>query len=160
MQVRDARPEDAVGIARLSVELGEVLRNVGNPVGAALSEAAVRQDAFGPKPVVGILVAELDGSIAGYLLHHPSYDPDLGGRVTTVVDLFVSRTVRRRGIGRALMDAALDRSRRNGEQALVWRVRPTNQSALRFYESLGASMGSGPVSMHLPVARDPKDAHD
>ncbi len=160
MRVRDARPEDSVGIAELSAELGEVLRSVGNPVGAALSDAAILQDAFGSKPAVGILVAELGGSIAGYLLHHPSYDPDLGGRVTTIVDLCVSRTVRRRGIGRALVNAALDRSRRNGEQALVWRVRPANQGALRFYESLGAAMDSGPVSMHLPVACDPTDAHD
>jgi ribosomal protein S18 acetylase RimI-like enzyme len=98
-------------------------------------------------------VAELDGAIVGYLLHHPSYDPDLGGRVTSVVDLYISGSARRRGIGRTLMNAALELCRQAEGRALVWRVRPANRAAVDFYEQLGASVDPGPVSMHLPVAR-------
>ena len=156
MQVRVARLEDASAVARLSAELGEVLRGAGSPLGAALSKAEIVRDGFGSSPAFGVIVAELDGLIAGYLLHHPSYDPDLGGRATAIVDLCVSAVARRRGVGRALVDAALEHARQVGSQALSWRVRPSNRGAMAFYESLGASVDAGPVCMHLPVVRGSK----
>lgn len=153
MRVRDATPEDAAAVAGLSAALGEVLRRAGNPVGSALGEADILRDAFGPSPVFGLLVAEASGSVVGYLLHHPSYDPDRGGRVTTVVDLFVAPSARRRGVGRALMSAALERCRKDGGRALVWWVRGANRNAIAFYERLGAAAASGLLSMCLPLAQ-------
>lgn len=154
MRVRDGAPEDAAAVARLSSELGEVLREIGNPVGAIVSEDELLRDALGPSSVVSLLVAELAGSVVGYLLHHPSYDPDLGGRVATVVDLCVTRSARRRGVGTALMAAALERCRQGGGHALVWWIRPENP-AVAFYEQLGAIASSGVQTMHLAVARGP-----
>jgi GNAT superfamily N-acetyltransferase len=136
-------------VAGLSAQLAEVLRRAGNPVGAALAEPDLLRDGFGSDPAFGLLVAELDGAIAGYLLHHPSYDPDRGGRVTTVVDLFVSPGARRQGVGRALMAAASERCRRAGGRALVWWVRPANRDAVAFYERLGGVADPGSVAMSL-----------
>ena len=55
-------------------------------------------------------------------------------------------------VARALMNAALERCRRAGGHALVWWVRSANRDAVAFYERLGASADSGPLSMHIPVA--------
>lgn len=114
MLVRHAHREDVRSIAQLSAELAEVLRRVGNPVGAALGAAEIAEKGFGHTPAFTVLVAEVEGAVVGYLLYHPAYDPDLGGRVVTVVDLYVTDRFRKRGIGRALMDAALDHSRQVG----------------------------------------------
>jgi len=150
--IGEARPEDAPAIAELSSELGDVLRSVGNPVGASLDPERVLRDGFGADAAFGILVARLDGDVVGYLLHHPAYDPDLGGRVTSVVDLCVAGSFRRRGVGRMLMAAALDRCRRAGGSALVWWVRSANREAVAFYRALGASGTPDLLSMHWPAS--------
>jgi diamine N-acetyltransferase len=149
--VRDATEEDAAAIAALSAELSGVLRTVGNVVAAALDEAAVRREGFGPSPAFGVLLAECDGEPAGYLLHAPGFDPDLGGRVLTVVDLFVRERFRGRGAGRALMEAAAGRARARGLRALAWWVREANPRAIAFYERLGARTVPGVRSMHLAL---------
>jgi GNAT superfamily N-acetyltransferase len=150
--VREARREDVPRVAQLSAELAEVLRRAGNPVGAALSAAEIEEEGFGDARAFTVLVAEAEGVVVGYLLCHPAYDPDLGGRVVTVVDLYVTDRVRRRGIGRALMDAALEHCRQVGAHGLVWWVRVANRDAVAFYERLGGSSVSGLSRMHLTVA--------
>lgn len=149
--VRDATEQDAAAIAALSAELSGVLRTVGNFVAASLDEATVRREGFGPSPAFGVLLAECDGEPAGYLLHAPGFDPDLGGRVLTVVDLFVRDRFRRRGVGRALMEAAAGCARARGLAALAWWVREANPRAIAFYERLGARTVPGVRSMHLAL---------
>jgi GNAT superfamily N-acetyltransferase len=149
--VRDATVEDAVTIAALSTEFSGVLRTVGNAVAASLDEADLRRDGFGPTPAFGVLLAERGGEPAGYLLHAPGFDPDLGGRVLSVVDLFVRERFRGQGVGRALVGAAAERARARGLHALAWWVREANPRAIAFYERLGARSVPGVRSMHLPL---------
>lgn len=151
MLIREATRNDVPSVAQLSAELAEILRSVGNPVGATLDAAAIAEGGFGPNPAFKVLVAEVGNVVVGYLLHHPSYDPDLGGRAITVVDLYVTASFRRRGVGRALMSAALEHCHCAGGHALVWWVRAANRDAVAFYEGLGAAAASGLLSMHLPV---------
>jgi GNAT superfamily N-acetyltransferase len=150
LRVRDATVEDAVTIAALSSEVSGVLRTVGNAV-ASLDEATLRRDGFGSAPAFGVLLAERGGEPAGYLLHAPGFDPDLGGRVLTVVDLFVRERFRGEGIGRSLVGAAAERARARGLRALAWWVREANPRAIAFYERLGARTVPGVRSMHLPL---------
>ena len=152
LSIRLANPGDAVRVAEMSAEFGQVLRAVGNKVAAPLSADAIVYEAFGAKRTFSVLVAELDGALVGYSLLHPAYDPDLGGRILTVVDLFVRQAFRRSGVGKALMDAAAEQCRDNGARALVWWVRRANQDALRFYAKLGARSTPGVRRMHLVVA--------
>jgi GNAT superfamily N-acetyltransferase len=149
--VRDATEQDAARIAALSAEFSGVLRTVGNEVGASLDEATLRRDGFGPAPAFGVLLAERGGEDAGYLLFAPGYDPDLGGRVLTIVDLFVREPFRGAGVGRALVEAAAAHARAQGRRALAWWVRERNPRAIAFYERLGARTVAGVRSMHLPL---------
>jgi ribosomal protein S18 acetylase RimI-like enzyme len=94
------------------------------------SRCALRSDAA--------LIAELGSQAVGYLLYCQAYDLDLGGRILYVIDLFVSEGTRRRGVARALMEAAAEICRQMEGQELLWSVYAPNKMAAAFYEKLGA----------------------
>lgn len=150
VEVRDAVANDAAGIAALSAELADVLREAGNPVSTSLSPEQIREDLFGSSPAVSCVVADAGGSeLVGYLLWHPAYDPDLGGRILCMVDLCVRRSARRRGIGGRLVRAVLERASQVGAHAVSWWIRERNRDGVAFYRSLGANASTGLLSMHL-----------
>lgn len=65
-----------------------------------------------------LLVAEVDGVIAGSIQIHPAPQPNASHRAE-LQKLFVLRSHRRQGIGRALMTAAEAEARRRGRTLLV-----------------------------------------
>jgi GNAT superfamily N-acetyltransferase len=82
-------------------------------------------------------VAEYDGALAGFTgLALPARDTDVhgAGEITT---LYVEPERWRRGIGRALVDAAAAEMRDDGcDEALLW-VYEANDGARAFYAALG-----------------------
>jgi RimJ/RimL family protein N-acetyltransferase len=82
-----------------------------------------------------VLVAELDGRLAGRLSlardQHPAsqHVADLG--------LMVDDRFRRRGVGRALLSAAVEWAREQAVQKLELHVFPWNEGAIALYESYG-----------------------
>jgi GNAT superfamily N-acetyltransferase len=88
-------------------------------------------------PELTLLMAEDDGTVVGYTGCGASRDVDVGDDVGEVRSLFVSPSHWRAGVGRALMDAALDDLRERGHStATVWSF-SANDRANRFYESCG-----------------------
>jgi GNAT superfamily N-acetyltransferase len=84
-----------------------------------------------------ILVAELDGAIAGFVLHGPCRDDDAEAKTAEIWALYVDPCRWRAGVGRALVDAALDDLRRGGfAESTVWTLADSPRN-LRFYEALG-----------------------
>lgn len=53
-------------------------------------------------------------------------------------DLFVTPEARRRGVGRALIEASLQVARDRGAAHLEWATAPDNETAQRLYDSTGA----------------------
>lgn len=98
----------------------------------------VREDAFGPEPLVSILVAEMDGRAAGYAFYHAGYDSDLAARSLVVVDLYVDSWARGRGLGQALMAGLAREAIRLGARSMTGGVLDSNPKALAFYAGLGA----------------------
>lgn len=98
----------------------------------------VEPHVFGPHGFCGLLVAEAAGDVAGYLMHHRGVDMDTLHEALHVTDLFVRAAQRKRGVGRALMDAAAAIVRSRGGSTLYWTVWDQNPQALAFYERLGA----------------------
>ena len=137
--VRDGRPDDAAAIARLCAEFAQYLAALGEPEPRSISTEEVLRDGFGEQPAFASIVAEYDGRVVGYLLHHPGYDIVRGGRISIIVDLFVTAEARRAGVGRALMEHARHACRRSGKHALVWAVHSRNLAAIAFYKRLGAT---------------------
>mgnify|MGYP001171605968 CR=1 FL=1 len=55
-----------------------------------------------------------------------------------IKELFVSPTVRQKGVGKALLSALIDVARREGCTRFDWAIDGTNGGAQRFYEALAA----------------------
>jgi ribosomal protein S18 acetylase RimI-like enzyme len=51
--------------------------------------------------------------------------------------LYLGRAVRRRGIGRAMVEAAVDEARKRGARSLWVETQTINYGAIRFYERMG-----------------------
>ena len=76
-------------------------------------------------------VEEPDGTLAGYALASVAADEG------EILNLAVAPLARGRGLGHVLLDALLDRFRREGVLAVYLEVRPSNAAALHLYESAG-----------------------
>jgi GNAT superfamily N-acetyltransferase len=81
-------------------------------------------------------VAVHAGRIVGFTTHRVLRDPIVIGELT---EIYVRPDVVRAGVGRALMNNAVDRMAQAGATDLVVRVLESNHRAHRFYEALGWS---------------------
>jgi GNAT superfamily N-acetyltransferase len=131
--VRRAVEADVPLIAELIDELN---RHQGEETGHVTAEA-VRRDGFGPRPEFGVLLAELDGTPAGYALFHPSWSTEVGERGFYLYDLYVRDSARGHGVGRALMQALARAAREEGRSFLWWNSKLWNEDARAFYRTLG-----------------------
>lgn len=95
---------------------------------------------FGPQPAAEVLLARLEAEPAGFALFFHTFSTFLGRRGLWLEDLFVEPRHRGRGIGGALLArvAGIARERRCGR--FEWSVLDWNAGAIRFYESLGATV--------------------
>ncbi len=84
-----------------------------------------------------VLVAVVDGAVAGYVTIKPATELQASDHVLHISGLAVDDAVRRRGIGRALMDAAIVEARRRRARRLTLRVLGPNTAARRLYEACG-----------------------
>ena len=90
-----------------------------------------------------MLVAEEDGELLGYTGCGTNRDPDPPAGVGEVRSMFVAESAWRRGVGRALMEAALDDLRdRRFTAAVVWSF-AANDRANAFYERMGFARDGG-----------------
>ena len=153
MSVRPALQSDADAVERLAADFVAYLTELGDAAPRGLTAEEYVRDGFGARPAFCGLVAEDVTGVVGYLLYHEGYDIDRGGRVLHVVDLFVSTRARRRGFGRALMEAAREAGRCSNANALLWTVYPPNVAAVAFYERLGAALAPDRL-MSWPASSD------
>ena len=137
-EIRAAQPGDAGALVELARAVGS------EPEGWLISESSWRSvseerrylKAVRRFPHAAVFVAEMDdGTLAGRLSvardQHPAsgHVADLG--------LIVSAAHRRRGIGRRLLETAVDWARESGIRKLELHVFPHNAPAIALYESFG-----------------------
>jgi len=127
--IRPARIDDAETIARMASALS---RAEGEP--APRFDAAIcRRDGFGDKPCFKAWIAEVEGRVAGYVLHHRSYDTDRVARAEWLCDLYVESWARNQDLGRRLVRWVARQAAADGASALHWTVLRRNAAARRFY---------------------------
>lgn len=83
------------------------------------------------------LVAEIDGKIAGYVLVHQNIPLDSHRHVLGINGLAVDPAAQGKGVGRALVDAAVAEAGRRGATKVALRVLSENPGARRLYERCG-----------------------
>ena len=84
-----------------------------------------------------VLVAVVDGEAAGYIRINRASRFHSSDHVLTVNGIAVDPARQGRGVGRALIDAAVAEARRRRARRLTLRVFSPNERARRLYESAG-----------------------
>ena len=84
-----------------------------------------------------IFVAEEDDRLLGFVQLYPIFSSLNPGRAWLLNDLFVDPSVRRGGIGRALLEHAARFGRETGARWLSLSTQRSNGDAQRLYQALG-----------------------
>lgn len=84
-----------------------------------------------------VLVAAVDGGIAGVAVLSFLFTLEHGGRAAWLDELYVADAQRGHGLGERLVEAALRLARERGCLALDLEVEPGHDAATRLYERLG-----------------------
>jgi len=137
LRIRRAVPSDAEDLSRLARDVAAEpegwLLTLGTWRSSSDERRAIRL--LRRHPDAGLFIAETSEGIVGRLSvtrdHHPSsqHVADLG--------LMVVSDYRRRGVGRALLEAAVEWARVSGVSKLELHVFPHNEAAIKLYESFG-----------------------
>jgi ribosomal protein S18 acetylase RimI-like enzyme len=128
LTVRPATAHDDAALLELDSEPGTGFPSV---------LARERTSFFTSTAPADTIVAVLDGELVGYLcLGHPTPLPE-NAHVSAVEGFTVAPTWRGRGVGRALLDAAVAEARRRGSAKISLRVLSTNERARQVYAGAG-----------------------
>ena len=128
LTIRVAEMNDAAALAQLMCELGYETTK---------SEMQMRMERIAADDCYRTFVAVLDGKVCGMIgtLTCPGYEHnDPGGRILALATL---STMRRRGIGRALIATAENDFAHRGIRRVALNTRLAREDAHKFYESLG-----------------------
>ena len=135
--IRPARPDDVPTIHSLIRDLARYEKLEHQVVG---TEQELRDNLFGERPAAEVLLAEVDGAVAGFALFFHNYSTFLCRRGLYLEDLFVRPEHRGRGLGKALLQALARLAIERGCGRFEWAVLDWNAPAIGFYRSLGASL--------------------
>jgi putative acetyltransferase len=135
--VRRAEPADAAALVNLAEDVGReeerwILASEG---WRSISDERRYLKTVLRHPDAAVFVAEDDGAVVGRL--SLSRDPHPASRHVADLGLMVASSHRGKGIGRMLLEAAVEWSRMSEIRKLELHVFPWNEPALRLYEAFG-----------------------
>lgn len=136
--LRPATPDDATLIHALVSELAAYERC---PDQVEATPETLRATLFptdGSQPIAFCVLAEWEGTAAGFALYFFNYSTWLARPGLYLEDLFVRPQFRGRGVGKALLLHLARQAYERGCGRMEWSVLDWNQPAIDFYESLGA----------------------
>ena len=125
--IRPARQGDAADLARLTAQLGYDVESDG---------LAQRLSRVLASPDQGVIVADLDGEVVGWV-HTMIWEYLEAEAFVVIGGLVVDESRRKAGIGRALMQAAEEWARSRGHSVVRLWSSLARTGAHRFYERIG-----------------------
>ena len=105
---------------------------------AVATPALLEQHLFGERPAAEVVIAEADGTPAGFALFFHSFSTFLGQPGLYLEDLFVYPRYRGLGLGKRLMVHLARLALERGCGRFAWSVLDWNTPAIDFYRSIGA----------------------
>ncbi len=134
-RVREASEEDVPLILSFIRELAEY-EKLSHEVVA--TEEELRESLFGERRYAEVLIAEHDGSPAGFALFFHNFSTFLGKPGIYLEDLYVNPAFRGAGIGKKLLVYLASLAKERGCGRLEWWVLDWNEPSIGFYRKLGA----------------------
>jgi GNAT superfamily N-acetyltransferase len=135
VRLRQATTADVPVLVGLIEELAAYERE---PDAVEVDATMLAEALFTEVPVVFATVAEEDGAVVGMAIHFRNFSTWTGRVGIYLEDLYVRPGHRGRGVGRALLAHLARTAHDRGYARVDWSVLDWNQSAIRFYESVGA----------------------
>lgn len=135
--IRAAIPQDLEAIAFLIHQLA-IYEKLEHQVTGNLTD--LQNHLFGPDPKIEALIAEVDGKSVGFALFFTNYSTFLMQPGLYLEDLFILPDYRRQGIGKAMLKQLKALAQERGYGRFEWSVLDWNESAIAFYQSLGATV--------------------
>lgn len=105
-------------------------------------------DGFGPEPIFGLFVAEVDGRVVGISLYYYRYSTWKGKRLY-LEDIVVTESMRGYGLGKQLFDATVEEAKNTQCTGMMWQVLDWNEPAIQFYKKYGTRFDEGWINCHL-----------
>jgi len=94
-------------------------------------------DALSSNPPFHAFVAFLGGKPVGYIIYYFTYSTYDGKRILFIEDIFVTKDVRKKGVGKEMFNFCLRAAKKQGCCGLQWAVLTWNEDAIGFYERMG-----------------------
>ena len=133
--LRDATPADTADITRLVYDLASFEKIADE---ALATPADFHAQLFGEPPNAYAMVAELGGRVVGIAIWFYNFSTFQCRPGLYVEDVFVEPEHRGLGIGRAFFRGMAQRALYRGCSRMEWSVLDWNESAVKFYRSMGA----------------------
>jgi len=137
LTIRDALPDDQTGWLRLWTAYLEFYE-VALPPGVTDATWSRLMDPASP---LKARLAVHDSALQGFAIHQHHPSSWVAGDDCYLEDLFVARTARGTGIGRALIDDLIALSRAKGWHRLYWHTDEGNSRARALYDTYTESDG-------------------
>ncbi len=134
VHIRKAEPTDVSLLKQLIDEMGTHER-----MQVTAKEERLALDGFGPTPKFRALIAEVNWKVAGYALFFDYYSSFHGSGIF-LEDLFVREEFRGQSVGSTLWSRVAKIAIELGCFGIMFNVLDWNKSALRFFDSAGASV--------------------
>ncbi|QIG81368.1 GNAT family N-acetyltransferase [Stakelama tenebrarum] len=132
--IREARPEDIGLIAGFIRKLAEYVRLSDR---VTCTERDLERHLFGDHRAAQVLIAECEGSPAGFAVYYTTFSTFSGVPGLYLEDLFIDPKARGTGIGQALLARLAAIAVERGADRLSWAVLDWNVDAKGFYRRIG-----------------------
>ncbi len=152
VSIRAAGPKDLPALKSLWQRFNAYLDTIDEPehIDPALF-SRFEALCFGPDAICCALLAEHDGTPAGYAIYFWGVRMESVTASLHIADIFVDEAVRGTGAGRVFMDHIREMARQRGAGQVIWNVWDKNASAIAFYKRIGAQHLEQELQMIWPV---------
>ncbi len=145
--IRKAKEKDC---GQIFILIGELAKDHNQETYVQTIEHEIKKALIDSEKKVGVIVAEIDSQLIGYLSYTWNYSIWSGSDYMNIDDVFVQEKFRGHTIGKMLMLEANKIALENNVSKIKWEVEVDNDSAIKFYESLGATFSQkGIFKWHL-----------
>ena len=136
IRLRTATERDVPLILSFIKELAEYER-LSHKVVA--TEQLLRASLFGERPAAEVVIGNYGDEPAGFALFFHNFSTFLGRPGIYLEDLYVTPSLRGRGVGRAMLAYLAKLAKKRDCGRLEWSVLDWNEPAIKLYKSIGAT---------------------
>jgi GNAT superfamily N-acetyltransferase len=147
VKVRPARMEEVDVLYDLICELAQY---EGKEIATLpLTKEHLQAFGFGEHPYFLVEIAEVHNQIVGYALYFYTFSAHKGYPVLYIDDLYVKEAFRKQGIGTQLLKQLANYAQQRQCCRMEWHVFDWNESAIRFYQRIGADLRKDLILVRL-----------